>query len=736
MAVSCGGGSSTTDPGAVCLKNSDCKSPLTCSFGRCMEACAEVRDCPAGQQCVKNASGINSCLLPEVEKCNYTSQCASPLVCAADFACRNQCQADRDCATSTQKCVLPDRVCAEPAAIDTTTGKLKNIPIDGGAVALDGGGGDISVVDANVPDAGIDLPLAIDSTSPVDTKPAIPDAPASGPEVSAVTDGGSACSVDAAGLTLPGSVAVDTTLTYRAGCTYKVTTNITIGTAATLTIEPGVRVEFASGAGLEVDGALNAVGTAALPIVFAGAQPTAGYWDGIYFYRTIDNRNVLDHVIVDGAGNTAMLSGVPANVALDRSSAQITNTSLRNGKGFGLALAGASSLAGASGFAGNTVTSNALGAASLAGDVVGQLAGAGSTFVGNAKNIIAVASHTVLAAQTWPALDVPYLVNGVITVQADLAIAANANLRFATTGAITVSATGSLAAVGTAGKEVTFVGDQATTGYWAGILYYTSNNTKNVLDHVIVENAGTTYYSSSDPLASLEINKSRIQLKNSIIRNGSGHGLTLVSATVDAFAGNQFTSNTLGAVNVAASQVGLLASTGTANAFTGNGSDFVVVRGETVNAAVTWPALDVPYLVTTDTTLTADTVIAAGAKLVFKAGTQLEISSSGSLVAVGTAAAPVVFTCEKQLAGCWNGLLWYSALNPISKLDYVTVSYGGGKAYSASFSPANITVHNSTLSVTNSTIANSGSYGMFWDSGATVTQSGNTFTGNVTADTP
>jgi hypothetical protein len=327
-------------------------------------------------------------------------------------------------------------------------------------------------------------------------------------------------------------------------------------------------------------------------------------------------------------------------------------------------------------------------------------------------------------------------VNGDITVQADLAIAANANLRFATTGAITVSATGSLAAVGTAGKEITFVGDQATTGYWPGILYYTSNNTKNVLDHVIVENAGTTYYSSSDPLASLEINKSRIQLKNSIIRNGSGHGLTLVSATVDAFAGNQFTSNTLGAVNVAASQVGLLASTGTANAFTGNGSDFVVVRGETVNAAVTWPALDVPYLVTTDTTLTADTVIAAGAKLVFKAGTQLEISSNGSLVAVGTAAAPVVFTCEKPLTGCWNGLLWYSALNPISKLDYVTVSYGGGKAYSASFSPANITVHNSALSVTNSTISNSGSYGMFWDSGATVTQSGNTFTGNVTADTP
>ena len=117
--LGCGGGSSSAPPGATCAMNSECAQGLTCSFGRCQSACKEERDCPTGQQCVKNASGINSCLLPTMEACHYNSDCQAPLICGADLKCRNQCQADRDCATATQKCVLPDGVCAEPAAINS-----------------------------------------------------------------------------------------------------------------------------------------------------------------------------------------------------------------------------------------------------------------------------------------------------------------------------------------------------------------------------------------------------------------------------------------------------------------------------------------------------------------------------------------------------------------------------------------------------------------------------------------
>jgi hypothetical protein len=711
-----------------------------------MEACAEVRDCPAGQQCVKNASGVNTCLLPEVEKCNYTSQCAAPLVCAADFACRNQCLTNVDCATSTQTCVLPDRVCAEPTAIDSTTGKLKNIPADGGAPA---GGIDTSVADTRIPDTNVadarvvDASVedaSVDSPLPVDTKPVAVDAPANGPEVPAVTDGTSLCTVEASALTLASSISASTTLV--AGCVYKVTNNITVAASALLTVEPGVRVEFAQGAGLEVDGALNAVGTAALPIVFTGTQATAGYWDGIYFNTTIDNRNVLDHVIVEYAGYASLFSGVMANVGLYKSSVQITNSTLRNGSGFGLGMSAGSKLVAAAGFAGNTLTLNTSGAATLLGDVVGQLSG-GSTFGGNSKDIVAVAGHTVATAQTWPALDVPYLIGGTVTVQAALTIAAGAHFRFASAQGLTVSSTGSLTAQGLTGKEITFVADQPTPGYWDGISYSSSNDIKNVLDHVIIEYGGTNAaYSSSDPPSSLEIYKSRIQLTNTIARNGSGHGLTLIGATLDKFSGNQFTLNALGPVNTTANQVGQLA-VGTGNTFTGNGvggaADFVAVRGETISTPQTWPTLDVPYQIVSDITFGADIVLSPGNTLVFKPTVGLTVSSAGSISAVGTAAAPIVFTCAPAAAGCWHGLYLNSTISVLNQLSYVTISYGGSSSYySSSYPEANITLVNSKLTLTNSTISYSSNYGIYWNTTGTsvVTQSGNTFTGNTTADTP
>jgi len=63
------------------------------------------------------------------------------------------------------------------------------------------------------------------------------------PEVPPATDGGASCSVDASALTLSSSITANSTL--AAGCVYKVTSNITIAGSAMLTVEPGVRVEFA-----------------------------------------------------------------------------------------------------------------------------------------------------------------------------------------------------------------------------------------------------------------------------------------------------------------------------------------------------------------------------------------------------------------------------------------------------------------------------------------------------------
>jgi hypothetical protein len=130
-------------PGTACVVQSDCPSPLACSYGRCHVACREARDCGPGQTCVSGASG-QICLLVEESSCALNSMCPVGLVCAQDLKCRSQCEEPRDCATRTQTCVLPDKVCAEPA--DLTNDRLTPADVsggggNGGAAAGTGGAG-------------------------------------------------------------------------------------------------------------------------------------------------------------------------------------------------------------------------------------------------------------------------------------------------------------------------------------------------------------------------------------------------------------------------------------------------------------------------------------------------------------------------------------------------------------------------------------------------------------------
>jgi hypothetical protein len=732
---SCGGGSDKTDPGKTCQYNSDCQSGLTCSFGRCMSACQAETDCPTGQQCVKNSSGINVCLLPEVETCNYTTQCTVPLICASDFKCRNQCLSDRDCATKTQKCVLPDGVCAEPSAIDPTTNGLKgsNTKLDGGAI--DGSYADVSLRDASVIDAVVadknvpDSPLA---------DIAVADVPL-GAEVGAevgdlkagVSEAGT-CTFDVSAMTIASTITADLTLPYRAGCKYKVTSSVTVRTGATVTIEPGVEIEFGSGLGFNVEGILNAAGTAELPIRFYGAQTTPGYWKGVVFYNTDSVSNLLDHVIIENAGTytTSSTSSQPASLVVNAARLQVRNTTIRGGSGYGVTLYSST----LDDFSANTITTNAKGAVWLGANRIKQLNGVPlSTFAGNTVDVVTVTGETVSVAQTWPALDVPYFMDGHSTLNADVAIPMGTKLLFAKDAYITVATSGSLNVKGTATKPVRFSGDQATKGYWKGLVYDSSDNINNLLEYVIIENAGTatTSSTSSEP-ASLVVDEARIQVKSCTIQAGNGYGVTLYSPILDDFSGNTITGNTTGAAYLHVNIIGKLNHT-PENSYNGNNVDYVVVNGGTVSTDQTWPVLNVPYLVTSDITVSAQVTIAPGATFIFKQDTGLTVSSTGGLTAKGLpdAGKQIVLTGQQQTAGYWDGIYVNGTKNVNNIFDYVTVSYGGGIDHSVSNSASNIYVYSAQLTVTNSTITNSANYGISWNSSATVTQTNNTFSGNV-----
>ncbi len=112
----------------------------------------------------------------------------------------------------------------------------------------------------------------------------------------------------------------ENTIWTESASPYLVTSNITLGDSATLTIEPGVVVKMGFRNTINVNGTLLAVGTATQPIVFtsvkddeyggdtdgANGAPQPGEWSSIRL-RSASRNSVLGHVIVRYGGyfNTA-----------------------------------------------------------------------------------------------------------------------------------------------------------------------------------------------------------------------------------------------------------------------------------------------------------------------------------------------------------------------------------------------------------------------------------------------
>ncbi len=148
----CGSGSVKPAPGMGCSLNSQCAAGLVCTFGACHTACVVNGDCPTGQLCVKStaagdggggidAGTITVCQLPTEVTCVYNSDCKSPLVCARDEQCRNQCQANVDC-VSPQVCT-DSKVCALASQLVSGTNDVQLVTTgrtDGGAGSSGSGG--------------------------------------------------------------------------------------------------------------------------------------------------------------------------------------------------------------------------------------------------------------------------------------------------------------------------------------------------------------------------------------------------------------------------------------------------------------------------------------------------------------------------------------------------------------------------------------------------------------------
>jgi hypothetical protein len=260
---------------------------------------------------------------------------------------------------------------------------------------------------------------------------------------------------------------------------YIVTTDIRV--TGKLTIQPGVRIEFEENKGLDITGSIVAAGTETHPVIFTGKLKQKGYWKGILIHSN-NIENTLNHVVVEYGGKTSFteLPLVKANVALygndvSASSLNVTNTLITNSGGYGLYVAGISTLGT---FSNNTFNIN-LGNAVYAPARQLHKFDNSSAFSGNKFDGVETGGTLNEAnARTWSALQFggAYLVTQDLTIKSGLEISPGVQFQFSKDVLLRVTENGYLNASGTADQRITFTAASTlANNYWAGILVETNN---------------------------------------------------------------------------------------------------------------------------------------------------------------------------------------------------------------------------------------------------------------------
>jgi|GEM_PF-458649 len=262
----------------------------------------------------------------------------------------------------------------------------------------------------------------------------------------------------------------------------------------------------------------------------------------------------------------------------------------------------------------------------------------------------------------------------IVRENGQLTIAAGTVLKFGSTEGLEVLTGGSLTARGTAAAPIVFSGIDPTPGFWSGVEFSRSNSTRNVLENVVIEYAGSSVDGALEVL-SFTSSITRLAVDGAVLRRSAGHGFRVGA---DAFRGAL--SNIVSTENAIAGLVGpeVAALLGSGGRYTGNADDVIeIAESENIDAATVWPSTGVPWRMDR-LTVNAPLEMAAGTTVQFRSEGGLSIESTGSLRAIGTASAPILFTGVDNTPGFWDGVRFSFSNSTNNRLEHVTVEYAGG----------------------------------------------------------
>lgn len=296
-----------------------------------------------------------------------------------------------------------------------------------------------------------------------------------------------------------------------------------------------------------------------------------------------------------------------------------------------------------------------------------------------------------------------YVVRGFLDIGAALTIDPGVVIHFERNAGFRVQGSGSLFARGTSNDSIIFTGTSATAGHWKGLLFDGSDNNINELSFCRISFGGSENFNADLGSANLAIasafTPTRLKLKNTLIRNGQGRGISVdYRATDGRF--TEFSNNAIRGNNGQAIRGTLktLADIDATLQIQGNGQNVIdIFRPNSDPDAFTgeemiWKKIpnNIPILMNLNVIVDAQLTIQPGVVLEFGNDKLMRVRDAGVLVAVGNADNRIVFTGIQKSRGHWKGLIFRDAASLLNELRFVTVEYAGSSNFADGPSRSNI----------------------------------------------
>jgi hypothetical protein len=296
-----------------------------------------------------------------------------------------------------------------------------------------------------------------------------------------------------------------------------------------------------------------------------------------------------------------------------------------------------------------------------------------------------------------PNAPIDYIVKCHLTIDDDVIIEPGVTIAFETDTGFWVHK-GSLNAVGTAEKPITFTGINKERGSWGGV-FFASNNPKNEMNHTIYEYAGGKAVSwATNEVGGVVIGSgASLKFNNNLVQHCKNWGLSLYYSANDAtttIENNTFKANEK-PLQVSLNFVGLVKGD---NKFIDNTSNKAEISCQYAIAKTqTLHKLSVPYLVRG----LFNFEIGKEGNLTIEPGTVIEMATDknivvkGSLKAVGTPSKKIIIRGETEAQGSWGNIVFNSG-SPNNQINYVEIKHAGAKPTSYHLNKGAIAVNSSS----------------------------------------